>query len=121
MGPAMRAAVRSVYSADVDIEAYVPKDPENDGVWIRIIVGPADGPGEESFDVLVCTPLWLRDVVAKEGPQIGRHHLIVDPFDLAVAKDFLRLQVESIEAADWPKLGGKLARLGYWEFEDYQP
>jgi hypothetical protein len=117
----MRAAVRSWYSVDVDVDAYIPEDPENDGVWIRLIVGPADGPGEESFDVLVCTPLWLREVVAKEGPRIGRHHLIIDPFDLADAGDFLRRQVESIEAADWPAVGAKLARLGYWEFEDYQP
>lgn len=117
----MRAAVRSIYSADVDIETYVPDDPENDGVWIRLILGPADGPGEESFDVLVCTPMWLRHVVAREGPQIGRHHLIVDPFDLAEAQDFLRRQVESVEADDWPTLGGILARIGYWEFEEYRP
>lgn len=117
----MRAAVRSVYSADVDVDAYVPDDPENDGVWIRLIVGPADGPGEESFDVLVCTPLWLRETVAKEGPQIGRHHLIVDPLDLGQAKEFLRRQIESVEAPDWPSLGEQLGRIGYWEFEDYQP
>jgi len=65
--------------------------------------------------------LWLRDVIAKEGPQIGRHHLVTDPFDLARAKEFLRRQVESVEARDWPTLGQKLARLGYWEFEDYRP
>jgi hypothetical protein len=117
----MRAAVRSVHSVDVDVDTYTPDDPENDGVWLRLIVGPADGPGEESFDVLVCTPLWLRAVVAKEGPQIGRHHLIVDPFDLTEAREYLRRQVESLEGADWPTLGGMLARIGYWEFEDYQP
>ncbi|WP_205857175.1 immunity 8 family protein [Phytoactinopolyspora endophytica] len=117
----MRAAIRSFYSADVDIDAYVPEDPENDGVWLRLLVGPADGPGEESFDVLVCTPLWLRKAVSREGPRIGRHHLIVDPFDLSEAKEFLARQVASVEAPDWPTLGDKLARLGYWEFEDYQP
>lgn len=117
----MRAAVRSVYSSDVDVDSYVPEDPERDGVWVRLIVGPADGPGEESFDVLICTPLWLREVVAKEGPQIGRHHLIVDSFDLGEASAFLRRQMESVEANDWPTLGAKLARIGHWEFEDYQP
>jgi hypothetical protein len=117
----MRAVLRSVYSTDVDVDAYVSDDPGNAGVWIRLLVGPGDGPGEESFDVLVCTPLWLRDVIAKEGPQIGRHRLVVDPFDLPRAKEFLRQHVESIEAPDWPTLGEKLARLGYWEFEDYRP
>lgn len=117
----MKAVVRSVYSADVDVSAYVAEDPDNDGVWIRLLVGPADGAGEESFDVLVCTPLWLRGVIAKDGPQIGRHHLLVHPFDLAQAQEFLRVQFESVEAPDWPTLGEKLARLGYWEFEDYPP
>lgn len=117
----MKAALRSLSSADIDVETYVPDDPATDGVWIRLIVGPADGPGDESFDVLVCTPNWLRNVVAEEGPQIGRHRLIVDPFDLTVARDFLRRQVESVEAPDWPTLAEKLGRLGYWEFEDYQP
>ena len=88
----MRAAVRSVYSVDV----HVPEDPESDRVWIRLVVGPADGPCEESFDVLVCTPLWLRDVVAKEGPQIGRHHSIVDPFGLAAAKPRFPSRVDAM-------------------------
>ena len=115
----MRAAVRSVFSTDVDVDSYVSADAEKDGVLIRLIVGPADGPREESFDVLVCTPLWLREIISREGPQIGRHHLIVDPLDLRKATSFLRRQVESVEAADWPTLGAKLARIGHWEFEDY--
>lgn len=59
-------------SVDVDVETYVPKDPANDAVWLRLMVGPLDGPGEESFDVLVRTPRWLHDVVAKEvrGPDV---------------------------------------------------
>lgn len=116
----MRAVVRAVYSVDVDVDTYVPDDPEKDGVWLRFIVGPADGPGEESFDILVCTPLWLREVVANEGPQIGRHHVIVDPFDLTQAKEFIRGKFESAEAPDWSILGDKLARIGHWEFEDYR-
>lgn len=110
-----------MFSADVDVDTYVPEDPANDGIWVRLIVGPADGPGEESFDVLVCTPLWLSDAIALGGPQIGRHHLIVEPFDLALAGRFLRSRFTAAEAPDWPTLGEKLGRLGYWEFEDYQP
>ncbi len=117
----MRASVRSIYSSDADVDSYVPADPENDGVWIRLIVGPADGTGEESFDVLVCTPLWLRETVKKEGPQFGFHHVILDPLDLRTAADFLKRYVESVEALDWPSLAEKLARVGYWEFENYRP
>jgi hypothetical protein len=117
----MKAVVRSVSGMDVDLDSYEPADPARDGVWIRFMVGPSDGPGEESFDVLVCTPMWLRATIAKAGPQVGRHHLIVDPLDVGAACEFLRRQIGSVEALTWPALGVKLARLGYWEFEDYEP
>lgn len=76
---------------------------------------------EESFDVLVCTPTWLARVVATEGPQVGRHRLIVEKLNLHEAKLFLLRQVERLEAPTWPELAAKLSRLGYWEFEDYRP
>jgi len=117
----LKAAVRTAYSSDVDVDTYLPEQPKDDGVWIRLMVGPADGPGEESFDVLVCTPLWLRRRIGAEGPQVGRHRLIVDPLDLEQAVGFLRSQIEAIEAPTWTALAEQIARLGHWEFEDYQP
>lgn len=86
-----------------------------------MLVGPVDGPGEESFDVLVCTPAWLARIASEEGPQIGRHRLILEYLDLRIAEAFLRRQVERLEAPTWNELAAKLSRLGYWEFEDYQP
>lgn len=117
----MRAKVRAIYSADIDVDSYMPEDSEVEAVWIRVVVGPDGGIGEESFDVFVCTPLWLRDAVAEDGPQTGRHRLIVDPFDMNEVQDFLTRQFESIEASDWQSLGIKLAKFGHWEFEDYVP
>lgn len=32
----MRASVQSIYGSDVHVDTYVPKDPGNDGVWIRL-------------------------------------------------------------------------------------
>lgn len=116
----MKAIVRSIYSTDVDVDSYVPAVPEVDGIWVRFIIGPVVGPGEESFDVLICTPLWLKRVVEREGPQFGRHRLIVDPLDLPGAITFLKERFEDIEAENWSELGEKLGRLGYWEFEDYR-
>ena len=116
----MRASLRSVYRSDVDVHTYVPDRPEDDGLWIRLMVGPADSPGDESFDVLVCTPLWLRRRIGENGPQIGRHRLIVDPMNLQKATDYLRGQVEALQAPNWRALAEKIARLGHWEFEDYR-
>ncbi|MEU8227906.1 immunity 8 family protein [Kribbella sp. NPDC048915] len=117
----MKAVVRSVYSSDVDVESYVPDDPRDAGLWIRLLVGPADGEGEESFDVLVCTPAWLQRVVHEKGPQIGRHHLIVEELEVDEILTFLRHRFEEVEASTWDALAEKLGRIGYWEFEDYRP
>ena len=84
------------------------------------MVGPADGPGEESFDVLVCTPRWVERLVQEKGPLIGRHYLIVNQLDIPESVRFLAKQVQSLEAKDWSSLAEKLARIGQWEFEDYQ-
>lgn len=117
----MRAALRETYSLDVgvEIETYVPADPANAGVRVRLMVGPADGPGEESFDVFVCTPAWLQETVREHGPQIGRHLLVVETLDLEAAVAYLRQHVESLEAPDWHGLARQLARVGHWEFDDY--
>ncbi|MDR2566453.1 MAG: immunity 8 family protein [Bifidobacteriaceae bacterium] len=117
----MRAQLRSVLSADVDIDDYVPSDPEDDAVWLQFLVGPRGSIGEESFQVLVCTPLWLRREVMRHGPQIGLHHLIVEPLDLLAAIRFIQERIERLDAPDWPELGEKIGRIGQWEFEDYAP
>jgi hypothetical protein len=101
-------------------ETYLSPAPVDDAFGLRMLVGPPDGPGEESFDVLVCTPAWLARVVSEEGPQIGRHRLIMERLDLRAAETFLRHQVERLEAPTWNELAAKISRLGHWEFEDYR-
>ena len=116
----MRARVYLFDSYDIDLDTFVPDDPLDAAVWVRMMVGP-DG-GElgvgESFDVLVCTPRWLLRTV-EEGPQIGHHHLFVHSLTISEALDFLRREVESLQASDWPSLGAKIGRIGLWEFADY--
>ena len=88
----------------------------------RMIVGPADGPGEESFDMTLCTPEWLAGE-AKGGFYDARHHLVVDfeAFDRNALHRWLTKRVQSVQAVTWHEIGERLGRLGYWEFEDYQP
>jgi hypothetical protein len=67
----VRAVIKSFEGLDRDEPgSYVSPDPLDDSFWLRMLVGPPDRPGGESFDVLVCTPAWLRRVVSKEGPQV---------------------------------------------------
>jgi hypothetical protein len=118
----MRANVLSIWSPDVDVAAYRPQDPSDDGFLLTIYAGPSDGPGHESFDLTVCTPSWLARRVREVGrPLVGRHYLIVESMDIEVVLAFLRKQVESIEAPTWSEVAAKVGRLGHWEFEDYRP
>ena len=91
---------------------------------VRVIAGPSTGPGDESFDLTVCTPEW----VAHRTRQVGgiydaRHHVLVDleSFDRAVVEAWITKRVTAVTGGDWAEVGQKLSRLGYWEFEDYTP
>ena len=119
----MMAQIKHFEGADGDDPAeYISPTPDSDAYWIRMVVGPHGSPGEESFDLLICTPLWLADKIERHGPQIGRHHLIVATLNLPKAMDFLRERIEHRLSGDsWDELAEKIARIGYWEFEDYRP
>lgn len=116
----MKAAVKRFHSPDADLESYTPTDAGDVGVLVQIMAGPADRPGEESFDVVVCTPRWLAGRADADGPIIGRHHLVVEAWDWPRIRAFLTDEVETHEAPTWQELAGLIGRVGRWEFEDYR-
>jgi hypothetical protein len=85
------------------------------------MVGPRDGEGQESFDIEVCTPAWLAKVCEKDGFVIGRHVLIVNDFEQARIRKIVVRMIERCSGDTWKEVAEKVGRLGYWEFEDYQP
>ena len=101
------------------LESLVVENPAEVGEWIRVLAGPQGAAGEESFDLLVCTPTWLAREVAESGPQVGRHRLIIDTWNAANVKRVVAEFFEREVADDWLGLAPKLARIGHWEFEDY--
>jgi hypothetical protein len=88
-----------------------------------MFVGRSDGPGEETFDVVVCTPHWLGGLLDQQGDQftLGRHYLFVTAFDGPRLIAFLKGFVESVDEPTWKEVAEKIGRLGRWEFEDYRP
>jgi hypothetical protein len=116
----MKASVRRFHSPDVDLPEYVPVDPTNVGVLVQALVGPDGGPGEETFDIMVCTPAWLAERLNGGRTLVGRHHFFVDRFDTQRVLDGLTQVIEAESAETWDELAGRLARIGKWEFEDYQ-
>ena len=116
----MRAVVRDAFNTDFDFESYNSVDPNDDGQWIRLLIGPDSGPGEESFDTLVCTPRWLARRVEKSGPILGRHMLVMSPLNLSSAVQTLRAKAESVSGESWRDIVFELAQIGWWEFQDYR-
>jgi hypothetical protein len=84
------------------------------------VAGPGDEPGEECFDLLVCTPAWLANEVSHKIAIVGRHHLIVEKWDPARVRDIVTDLFTREEGKNWSELALRLSRLGYWEFEDYR-
>jgi hypothetical protein len=104
--------------------ATLSDDPGVFSLRARMIVGPPDTPGEESFDLTVCTPEWLSAACRQAGGILNpRHHLVVtfEEFDQTALKTWLSARVQEVEAETWTEIGERLGRLGYWEFEDYRP
>jgi immunity protein 8 of polymorphic toxin system len=116
-----RAHVRAIYTSGMDdLAKYTPEDPSRFCLSIRAMVGPENEKGEESFDINVCTPAWLEQECRKQGFVVGRHYLFVLGYDRDVIKATLRRIIENCKGSSWPEVASKVARIGYWEFEDYK-
>ncbi|MFZ0226655.1 MAG: immunity 8 family protein [Mycobacterium sp.] len=114
----MIAVLRDVHSPDSeDLRTFEPSASAF-SILVQMLVGPASGDGEESFDVLVCSPDWLR---TQPDPLVGRHLLIVHAFNWERIRSFLAAQVAACEGEDWSEVAQKVGRIGHWEFEDYRP
>lgn len=101
----------------------LPGDPSEFHLLARMIVGPPDTPGGESFEVTVCSPEWLAKTCREVGGIYNpRHHLVVTfaDFDVRAVRAWLAARVQEVEADTWSEIGERLGRLGYWEFEDYR-
>jgi hypothetical protein len=103
-----------------DLESFAPADPTCFGFLLQAMFGPEAARGEESFDILVCTPSWLASEVEREGIVNGRHTLIVAAYDLSRIRSFLTAYANTCTGETWHEAALKLSRLGKWEFEDYK-
>nr|WP_232528030.1 Imm8 family immunity protein [Microbacterium sp. MAH-37] len=115
------AELRYIYSTDIDVDTYRSPTPDDDGQWIRLIVGPKDALGEESLDVLVCTSHWLAREIRDNGPRLVRHTLLMPEFDIHTAEAILRREVEKATGETWEDVAQSLVQTGYWEFDSYRP
>jgi hypothetical protein len=119
MAKRIRATLRLLHSPDADpLEDFRPDGPF--GIPVQAIIGPADGPGGESFDFMLCTPEWFGSNM-KDDVLIGRHHLFVKQFSYTRLENFVRDYCTRCEGNSWRDVAEKLSRLGHWEFDGYSP
>ena len=112
----MRAEVKHFEWSDSDLAGELEI---GRSVSLRFLAGPVGEVGEESFDVTVCTPEALRELVDRDGVVIGRHLLFVSSVSKERLEDFIRDRLRRLDGDTWPTLAEKIGRIGYWEFEDY--
>lgn len=117
----MRASTRSIFSSDIDDTASWSPDSEEWALRVHVVAGPADGPGEESFDLAICSGEWLAEQARRDGIFDPRHHLVVDGFKWPELYAYLQRRVEQCHGDKWEDVAQQLSRLGRWEFEDYAP
>jgi len=116
----MHATVKRICTIDGhDPAEYKPEEPDRFGVALRLFVGPSRGEGEESFDLTICTPLWLKDKCERDGFVLGRHYIVVLGYNFDLIHSVLVKLVERYSGATWQEVAAKVGRIGYWEFEDY--
>ena len=118
----MEATLKRLYSSEVaDIERYQPEEDDNFGFVLRALVGPMGEPGEESFDVTVCTPKWLAERHGTSEIILGLHKIIVFRYDYSGLRRFIEKYLARCSGNSWAEVARKVSLLGQWEFENYRP
>lgn len=116
----MQVELKSLHSPDVrDLENFTPKISNNFSFLLQLMIGPQGKEGEESFDVEICTPMWLKTNYKSDDIVIGRHQIIIQKYDYDRLVQFINKYLTSCTGETWSDIVPKLSRLGRWEFEDY--
>lgn len=118
----MRCEIKQLINDQIDdLKVHVPELVDDFSLVVRMIVGEVGGIGEESFDLVVCTPKWLERKLRQTGPLFGYHHLLVEYYDYDAIRVAIDRFVGNVEAENWQGIAAKLRLIGSWEFDEYSP
>jgi len=119
--PFVMPELRSLHSADLDLQRDAPADTTNFGIPVQAMIGSRGEDGEESFEFMVCSLNWLARELSQRGYVLGRHYLFVEHWDFKLVWNVINKLCTSTSGESWEEVAQKLSRWGYWEFEDYRP
>jgi hypothetical protein len=118
----IRPVLRRLHSPDIsDLESYRPESEERFGFLVQAMFGPEDSEGEESFDIVVCTPSWIEKRLLANSVVSGHHHLFLRHYSIEAVRTFLVKYALKCSGETWQDVAKLLSRIGKWEFEDYIP
>jgi hypothetical protein len=116
----MKSEIKYLHSPDIDsMLSFTPVEYDNFGFLLQIMVGEEGKDGEESFDIMLCTPKWLIMNTKSDEIVLGLHYMIV--FEYNYEKLYKKLiELFCIEGKDWDEIANKLSYIGQWEFQNYK-
>ena len=100
-------------------EHYEPPDPSCFAVQCFLRVGTSAGIGTQDQRLLVCSPTWLVGAQPPQSVLRGQGLLLVQRYGGTTLHQVVRRFVERCTGDTVDEVFGKLARLGFSEFEDY--
>ncbi|WP_414553465.1 Imm8 family immunity protein [Anabaena sp. CCY 0017] len=113
-----QAELQMLISPDMlDMEQGEPENPYNFSILVQALIGIASEEGADTFNIIVCTPDWLKNRIPAEGYIIGRAHLIVARYDYGVIKKAIESWCEKAKGKDWNEIVNILAKYSQWEYE----
>src|SRR5271168_4976155 len=105
----MQPTLRRLHSPDIpDLETYAPVEDDKFGFLLQVMVGPTNGNGEESFDVVVCTPKWLLEKYKDSDILLGLHKVIVFKYDYARLRGFIDKFLANCSGTNWTEIAHKV-------------
>jgi hypothetical protein len=117
----MRPTIRYVCTiTHEEIESFHPQNPSNFETVVRMMIGPEGEQGEESFDISICTPDWLRDQCEQSGFFFPRRRLVVSHWNPDFVRQFISKRISTMTAESWKDLAAKISEFSNWEFEAYR-
>lgn len=117
----MNAELRRLHSPDaLDLERFAPATPECFGILVQAMIGPRGRPGEEAFDLVLCTPSWLGEQLLRDNCLWLQDHLLVTKFDYRTLVAAVEGICAQVAGDTWTEVALKLNRFARWEFADYR-
>ncbi|WP_067721172.1 Imm8 family immunity protein [Nocardia yamanashiensis] len=116
----MKAELKGLHSPDAEI-ADGTGEVSIDTLLVQLMIGPEGAPGEESFDLVVCTPQAQARADSVLGSGSEKFRLVLDRIDIAGIRAYIDHFLRDLERPTWEELAVGIGRIAKWEFQDYRP